>query len=333
MTPYIGDCVLIRNLSPHAFQAFISSETGGLDGWYNITNSFQAGMWKRSGWELVVLRDEKDTWRRGAYMRIKDVSVYITIRSTADIDVRYGWDDRILSLPMCLECDPWGPDAVATISKRHYRACYSQPYIGECVLIRSTASGEFHAFVSSYQCGSSAWFTLRSSFGEGRWNRRGWEVLVCRDGEDTWRMGVYIYIKRVTVYVTVKGVGDVEIEYGRDGTYKADGRSGEGEMSEATRRSELVARPLDVETLCDDDADQPCARILSDIDIKRWRDGVSDSYDQGGDVGRETSEAKLGQVQGAVHEVDIDTLCGDYEPGPKKFDMLDISGFDADPWA
>ncbi|KAF7424833.1 hypothetical protein PC9H_010144 [Pleurotus ostreatus] len=143
---------------------------------------------------------------------------------------------------MCLECDPWGSDAVAMVPEWHYSACYSQPDVGECVLIRSTASSVFRAFVSSYQGGNNAWFTLRSSFGEGRWNRRGWDVLVCTDGKDTWRMGAHIYIKRVTVYVTVKGVGDVEIEYGRDGAYKADGGSREGEMSEATRRSELVAR-------------------------------------------------------------------------------------------
>ncbi|KAF7419685.1 hypothetical protein PC9H_002277 [Pleurotus ostreatus] len=333
--PYIGDCVFTRNLSPHKFQAFISSDTGGIDLWHSITDSFQASRWQRSGWEVVVLRDEKDTWRRGVYMRIKDVSVYITIRSTDDIDVKYGRDDLIPSLDMCLELDPWGPDALAaTIPGHRYNAhaCYAQPYIGECVLIRSTASEPFRAFVSNYQGGSNSWFTLRSSFRDGRWDRRGWEVLVCKDGKDTWRMGVYIYIKRVTVYVTVKGVGDVEIEYGRDGAYKDDGGRIEREMREATRRSNLVAGVLDAEILCDDD-EQPCPRILSDIDIKRWRESVRDSYDAGEGIGRETSEAKLNLLQGAVQEVDAETLCGDYEPCPKKLDMRDISGFDSDPWA
>lgn len=318
-------------MSPHKFQAFISSDTGGIDLWHNITDSFQQSRWQRSGWEVVVLRDEKDTWRRGVYMRIKDVSVYITIRSTDDIDVKYGRDNLIPSLDMCLEPDPWGPDALATIPRHHYNACYSQPYIGECVLIRSTSGEPFCAFVSNHQGGNNSWFTLRSSFRDGRWNRRGWEVLVCKDDKDTWRMGVYIYIKRVTVYVTVKGVGDVEIEYGRDGACRDDGGSMEREMSEATRRSNLVAGALDAETLCDDE--QPCPRILSDIDIKRWRESVSNSYDEGGGIGRETSEAKSNLVQGAVQEVDIETLCGDYEPCLKKLDMRDISGFGSDPWA
>ncbi|KAF9499203.1 hypothetical protein BDN71DRAFT_1359405, partial [Pleurotus eryngii] len=74
-------------------------------------------------------------------------------------------------------------------------------------------SKRFQAFVSSHNGGSNSWFTLTKSFKDGRWNRLGWEVIVCRNAEDTWRKGVYVHIKDVTVYVTVKGVDHVEIEY------------------------------------------------------------------------------------------------------------------------
>ncbi|KAG5219545.1 hypothetical protein IMY05_C4842000400 [Salix suchowensis] len=238
----------------------------------HITDSFQASRWQRSGWESSCC-GMKRIHGAGGYMCIKD-SPSTSPSAPPTISTSNTGRRSHTVVRHVLELDPWGPDAMAIIPERHYNACYSQPYIGECILSdRDRAS---HSGIHLELPGRQLLVVHPAQLIQG-WplESPGWEVLVCKDGKDTWRMGIYIYIKRVTVYVTVKGVGDVEIEYGRD---DACGMMGK--------------------TLCDDD-EQLCPRILSDIDIKRWRESVWDSYDEGGGIERETSEAKSNLVQGA----------------------------------
>ncbi|KAF4566027.1 hypothetical protein EYR36_011441 [Pleurotus pulmonarius] len=229
---YIGDCVFIKKVSPSKVQAFVSSDSGGRDSWYTLTDSFESGKWVRFGWDVIVLRDEEDTWRRGVYMHIKGVTVYITVRSFDDIRVEYAQDRRApisaITMPFFPEFDLHGghPDS-------RIRRPSSQPYIGDCVLIRNASNEQFQAFVSSHNGGSKSWFALTKSFKDGRWGRSGWEVVVCRNAEDTWRKGVYVHIKGVTVYVTVKGVDQVEIEYGRE---RVEPERGRGDVE--TKRGE-----------------------------------------------------------------------------------------------
>ncbi|KAG9217488.1 hypothetical protein CCMSSC00406_0008600 [Pleurotus cornucopiae] len=159
------------------------------------------------------------------------------------------------------------------------RRTYSQPYIGDCVLIRNATSKRFQAFVSGYQGGGNGWYTLTKSFKDGRWSRAGWEVVVCRNAEDTWRQGVYIHVKDVTVYVTVRGVGDVEIEYGGDEVGVSSGRDdvlgngggGQREMTEARLASlGSTSQKRDDKSETSYNAYQPCAKELGEQEIHRF---------------------------------------------------------------
>lgn len=229
-----------------------------------------------------MFRDEKDTWRRGVYMHIKDVTIYITIHAFHDIRVEYGREHyaalRAISTPVPLFPEFGSLDEPGSTDARRRRT-YSQPYIGDCVLIRNATGKQFQAFVSSYQGGANGWYTLTKSFRDGRWNRAGWEVVVCRDAEDTWRQGVYIHVKDVTVYVTVRGVGDVEIEYGGDEVGVSSGRDdvlgGEGggqrEMTEARLASlGSTFQKRDDESETSYNEYQPCAKKLGEQDIHRF---------------------------------------------------------------
>ncbi|KDQ23559.1 hypothetical protein PLEOSDRAFT_177123 [Pleurotus ostreatus PC15] len=245
---YVGDCIFIKNLSHHKLQAFVSRDNGGSDHWHTLTNSFKSGRWGRSGWEVVVLRDERDTWRTGVYMHIKDVTVYVTIHAP-----------------------------------RHPR----RPYIGDCVLIRNVSGRRFQAFVSSYQGGGNGWYAVTTSFGDGRWDRAGGEGVVCRDAPDTWRRGVYVRVTDVTVYVTIKGVGDVEIEYGGEdvgvgvgvgsgrgaglGDGDGDGGAGQRRMTEAGMTGlGSTSQKGDDESYTLYNEYQPCAKELGEQDIHRF---------------------------------------------------------------
>ncbi|KAG5220084.1 hypothetical protein IMY05_C4684000100 [Salix suchowensis] len=171
--------IVHRGLRLH--KELVKADSGGSDAWHTLTDSFKSGD-GTSGWDAIVFRDEKDTWRKGVYMHIKDITVYITIHGPTTFASKF-------------ELNSGGPNT-------RNRLPSSQPYIGDCVLIRNASSKRFQAFVSSHNGGSNSWFTLTKSFKDGRWNRSGWEVIVCRNAEDTWRKGVYVHIKDVTVYVT-----------------------------------------------------------------------------------------------------------------------------------
>ncbi|KAF7419687.1 hypothetical protein PC9H_002279 [Pleurotus ostreatus] len=285
---YIGDCVFIKNLSKHKFQAFISNDNGGSAAWHTLADSFKSGRWGRSGWDVIVFRNEKDTWRKGVYMYIKDVTVYITIHGPDDIRIEYGRDSCaaistvIMPLLPEFDLDSGGPNT------RHRRPS-SQPYIGDCVLIRNASSKRFQAFVSSHNGGSNSWFTLTKSFKDGRWNRSGWEVIVCRNAEDTWRKGMYIHVKDVTVYVTVKGVDHVEFEYGRESV-------------------ETEHRRDDVET---EDGGNNVHRKKVGRQIEMAEAGLASPVT--------TFQEK---------DNESETPYNDYQPSPKEFGAQDIQGFD-----
>ncbi|KAL4258342.1 hypothetical protein AB1N83_013109 [Pleurotus pulmonarius] len=256
---YVGDCIFIKNLSPHTLHAFVSRDNGGSDLWHTLTASFKSGRWGRSGWEVVVLRDERDTWRTGTYMHIKDATVYITVLDLHDIRVAYARErcaaPRAVSTPVPM---PMPMPQFPKISRCGHM--YSQPYIGDCVLIRNAFGKRVQAFVSSYQGGGNGWYTLTKSFADGRWNRRGWEVVVCRDAEDTWRKGVYVNLTGVTVYVTVSGAGEIEIEYGGDEVGINSGSDGDGGVfgGEGGRREITEARLASLGGTCrkrDDEAE------------------------------------------------------------------------------
>ncbi|KAJ8690903.1 hypothetical protein PTI98_012299 [Pleurotus ostreatus] len=283
---YVGDCIFIKNLSHHKLQAFVSRDNGGSDHWHTLTNSFKAGRWGRSGWEVVVLRDERDSRRTGVYMHIKDVTVYITVHALHDIRVEYGRDGCAALGAISTYMPPFTfPESSLLDHTGNRGRTHSQPYIGDCVLIRNVSGRRFQAFVSSYQGGGNGWYAVTTSFGDGRWDRAGWEVVVCRDAADTWRRGVYVRVTDVTVYVTIEGVGDVEIEYGGEGVGvgvgsgrggglgdgDGDGGAGQREMTEAG-----LAGLGSTSQKGDDESDtlyneyQPCAKELGEQDIHRF---------------------------------------------------------------
>ncbi len=104
---------------------------------------------------------------------------------------------------------------------------------------------------------------------------------MCRDAEDMWRKGVYLNTKDVTVYVTVRGAGEVEIECGGDEVGINSGSDGDGgvfggdggrreitEVRLASLGGTCKKRDDEAETLCDEY--QPCAKELGDQDIPRF---------------------------------------------------------------
>ncbi|KAL5513549.1 hypothetical protein ACEPAH_3948 [Sanghuangporus vaninii] len=87
------------------------------------------------------------------------------------------------------------------------------PYLGEYICIRAQSAHQYQAFVSNYSGGDDSWFSINDSFADdGRWTRKGWEVVAIRNKEDTDRCGYYVNAKNHTVYITVKSLKDVEVK-------------------------------------------------------------------------------------------------------------------------
>jgi hypothetical protein len=92
--------------------------------------------------------------------------------------------------------------------------CSSQPYIGEHICIKNETSHPFQAFVSKYSNsnGSDAWYNVPNEWNDsGKWSRGYWELVAIRNNEDTHRNGAYVSAKNQTVYITIKGVTNLEI--------------------------------------------------------------------------------------------------------------------------
>ncbi|KAL5492794.1 hypothetical protein ACEPAI_4242 [Sanghuangporus weigelae] len=85
----MGEYICIRTQSAHQYQAFVSKYSGGDDSWFSINDSFaDDGRWARKGWEVVAIRNKEDTDRRGYYVNAKNHTVYITVKSLKDVEVK-----------------------------------------------------------------------------------------------------------------------------------------------------------------------------------------------------------------------------------------------------
>jgi hypothetical protein len=45
------------------------------------------GRWSRSNWELVAVRDDGDSHRKGVYVCPKNATVYITIKGITEFEI------------------------------------------------------------------------------------------------------------------------------------------------------------------------------------------------------------------------------------------------------
>ncbi|KAL5536943.1 hypothetical protein ACEPAF_766 [Sanghuangporus sanghuang] len=58
------------------------------DNWFDPTDSFDGrGTRSRKGWELIAIRNQDDTDRRGFYVNAKGHTVYVTVTSLDKIEV------------------------------------------------------------------------------------------------------------------------------------------------------------------------------------------------------------------------------------------------------
>ncbi len=111
---------------------------------------------------------------------------------------------------------------------------------------------------------------------------------------------MYVHVKDVTVYVTVRGVDRVEIEYGRESGEPEQGR-GDGEAKRGGRGLLLLDKAGGQSEM----AEVNVAPLVSTF---QERDTESQKKDD-----------------------ESETLYNDYQPSPKELGPQDIQGFDV--WA
>ena len=60
--------------------------------------------------------------------------------------------------------------------------------------------------------GSDAWFDVPNEWNDaGRWSRKAWELVAIRNKEDTHREGAYVCARNQTVYITIRGITQLDI--------------------------------------------------------------------------------------------------------------------------
>ena len=94
--PFKAKAVYIRQENadcPTAYQAMVTSYSGGSDTWYNLPDNFAdptTSLWTRDGWEIAAIRatDDPNTNHVGvAVLGNTDNAVYVTVRDLNIIDV------------------------------------------------------------------------------------------------------------------------------------------------------------------------------------------------------------------------------------------------------